>query len=287
VKGRILKYFDPWKSPICTCPLKYSLNPYTGCSHSCFYCYITSYIKRGFHGREKHQFLKKLRRDLEEADPSIPVSISNSTDPYQPLERELKHTREALKLLREKDFRVIIITKSDLVLRDIDILKDMKVAVSFTITTINPELSKRIEPLAPSPIKRIEAMKRLKALGIPLVMRLDPIIPFLNDREEEWEKLIDLTSPYIDLVVASTFKPRPDSWLRFKAKFPEEYIKARILYTERYGTTFYLDESLRRKFMERLREIVVGKGIKFSTCREGFRDLHTGESCDGTHLIPT
>jgi len=282
---RVLKPFDPWKSSVCTCPLKYSLNPYTGCSHACFYCYITSYIPNGFRGREKENFLKKLMMDLEEADPLIPVSISNSTDPYQPLELEFKHTREALKLLMEKGFRVIIVTKSDLVLRDIDILKNMKVTVSFTITTINSGLSKRIEPLAPSPFRRIEAMRKLKGVGIPVSLRLDPIIPYLNDNIEEWERLINMTAPYISHLIASTFKPRPDSWRRFKMKFPQEWGKARNLYTDKVGTTMYIKKSVRREWMERIKEMSLKRGIAFSTCREGFRDLHS-TTCDGTDLIP-
>ena len=282
---RVLKPFDPWKSPLCTCPLKYSLNPYTGCTHACFYCYITSYIPDGFRGREKKNFLRKLKLDLEEANRSIPVSISNSTDPYQPIEKEIKQTREVLKLLKEKGFRAIIVTKSDLILRDIDILKEMKVTVSFTIITIDKGLSQKIEPLASPPLRRIEAMKRLKAEGIPVSLRLDPIIPYLNDNENEWERLIDSVSPYIEQVIASTFKLKPDSWRRFKIKFREEWQKAKNLYLEKLGTTLYIKKSLRREWMEKIKDISVRRGLGFSCCREGFPDLNT-TSCDGTKLIP-
>ncbi|MBI5253313.1 MAG: radical SAM protein, partial [Euryarchaeota archaeon] len=81
-----ITYFDPWRDPLCTCPRKYSLNPYTGCEHRCVYCYITSYIPRGFECRIKKNLLGEVKRDRKKLNKKIPISMSNSSDPYTTME---------------------------------------------------------------------------------------------------------------------------------------------------------------------------------------------------------
>jgi len=127
---RLIHPFDPWRSSLCTCPPKYSLNPYTGCQYGCRYCYITSYIPRGFNPRPKKDFLRRLEREVASLEERLPIAISYSTDPYQPLEKIYGYTREALKILREYGVPTLITTKSTLVERDIDILMEMDTAVS-------------------------------------------------------------------------------------------------------------------------------------------------------------
>lgn len=275
--------FDPWESSLCTCPKKYSLNPYTGCSHRCLYCYITSYIPRGHEARIKKDLIKQVRREREHLDKRIPISMSNSSDPYLPLEKEHRHTRACLELL--KDFRVLVITKSDLVTRDIDLLKKMRASVSITITTLDASLAKKLEPNAPSPEKRINALQKLVENGIPVSCRVDPVIPRIN--EDSSALIKELAAIGVPHVVSSTFKPRFDSWKRVASAFPEEAEKLQALYFqrgERIQNSQYLPEEIRFELMKKLREDCDKHGITFATCREGFK-LNTSKSCDGTHLI--
>lgn len=285
-KLRVLNLFDPWGSPLCTCPKKYSLNPYTGCAHACFYCYITSYIKDAFKPRLKERFLRKLELDLLEADTTIPVSISNSTDPYQPLERIYRQTRYALKLLKEYGYGVIIVTKSDIVAEDSSLLSSMRATVSVTITTVDDVLASVMEPGAPPPSRRVNAIRILKNHGIPVSVRLDPIIPGINDKLDDIKNIVEKIAPYTSHIVASTYKPRPDSFKRFREKFKEVFERTKDLYSNKIGNTFYLRKDIRRELMEKIREFADNYNMTFSTCREGFSDLQTSETCDGTHLIP-
>ncbi len=97
----VVRPFDPWQNPLCTCPFKYGLNPYTGCGHGCLYCYITSYIPNAFNPRPKEGLLEKVRRDLEKIPRGAVVALSNSSDPYTPPEAQLGLTRRVLQTLLE------------------------------------------------------------------------------------------------------------------------------------------------------------------------------------------
>jgi len=91
----VIRSFDPWKSKICTCPEKYSLNPYTGCGHGCIYCYAT-YIRNFYKPRRKKDLLKRIRKDLEKIPRGSIISISNSSDPYAPMDKKYEDTRKCL-----------------------------------------------------------------------------------------------------------------------------------------------------------------------------------------------
>ncbi|MBC7194864.1 MAG: radical SAM protein, partial [Caldisericia bacterium] len=177
---RIIKEFDPWKGRYCTCPKKFSLNPYTGCSFSCIYCYITSYIKNPNVVRLKDEVIEKVKKDLKSFDKNFYIMLSNSSDPYPYIEKKLNVTREILKIFKEENIKVLIVTKSDIIIKDIDILKDMNVVVTMTITTLD-ENYKLIEPFAPSPQRRLNAIQFLSENNISVAVRIDPIIPFFND----------------------------------------------------------------------------------------------------------
>ena len=110
----ILRPFDPWKNPLCTCPPKLSLNPYTGCQHGCIYCYASSYIPRFQECRPKVDLLKRLEKELAKINPDTLVAMSNSSDPYPPMEEELRLSRGCLQILKRMDCRVQVVTKSDI-----------------------------------------------------------------------------------------------------------------------------------------------------------------------------
>lgn len=228
-----------------------------------------------------------MRRDLEMIGEGALISMSNSSDPYPPIEKKLELTRESLKIFIQKKVRLQIVTKSDIVIRDIDLLKQLPVVVSFTVTSLRREVTRKLEPLAPSPDKRIAAMKTLNEVGIPTTLRLDPIIPGVNDDEirEVIEAAAEAGAKH---VTSSTFKPRPDSWRRFLLAFRDIAEKLSPLYFQagkRHHNSWYLPKTLRLRLMEEVARSCRRNGVTFACCREGFMGLNTGESCDGSHLI--
>ena len=288
LRTRVIRPFDPWGSPLCTCPPKLSLDPYTGCEHGCLYCYASSYIKDFYRCRPKQNLIELVRRDLRRIPDDTLISISNSSDPYPPMEQKLGLTRRCLGEFTRRDLRILIVTKGDTILRDLDLLQKLRAAVTVTITTLDDHIAEKLEPRAPRPKRRLGVVEQLTAHGIPLGLRLDPIIPGIND-DSIRELLIEAREVGITHVVSSTFKPRWDSWLRVSKAFPEESEELRHLYFEkgrRIGRSWYLPREGRLRLMRRVRELCDQLGLTFATCREGFPELHTAPSCDGSHLIP-
>lgn len=283
----LITLFDPWRSNLCTCPLKYSLSAYTGCGHKCRYCYASSYIRNFYTPREKKDFLKRLKKELKTLPKNALITMANSSDPYLPLEEKYGLTRAALNLLKCYQPRLTLVTKSSLILRDLDILKEMKkrVVISFTITTLNNESAKKLEPLAPPSSQRLEAIEKLSKY-FPVVCRLDPLIYPVNT--PEIKKIIkEVKQRGVKQIIASTYKAKPDNFKRMCNTF-EEYKKLwRELYLEkgeRIKGYFYLPVELRKKLIEEVREVSLKEGLEFSSCREGFSNLNT-KACDGSSFF--
>lgn len=180
-------------------PFDWSINTYRGCEHGCIYCYA----------RPSHNYLDlsagldfetklfaktnaadTLRRDL--ARPSYrvaPIAIGTNTDPYQPIDHRYELTRAVLEVLHETKHPVAIVTKGAMIARDLDILADMArhnlVRVGVSVTTLDPDLSRKMEPRAPAPAARLRAMERLAAAGVPVRVMASPMIPALSDHELE------------------------------------------------------------------------------------------------------
>ena len=284
----VITPFDPWRGRFCTCPPKYSLSPYVGCAHQCLYCYITAYNPDACRLRPKKDFLKKLRRDLRKVAPRLHISISNSSDPYPPQEAEKQLTRRALQEILSRGLRVQIITKSDIVCRDVDIVSRGNCSVSITITTLDESLAKKLEPNAPSPKKRLSALEKLVEEGVPCSARVDPLIPGLND-EEAVELVGELASIGVLHICSSTYKAKPDNFQRLVSAFPEFEQKLRKLYWvegQKVGRARYLPSSMRKEMLLKVRKEVDRYGLTFGVCREGFPSLNSGATCDGSHLIP-
>ncbi|ALM75111.1 SPL family radical SAM protein [Thermococcus barophilus] len=277
-----IRPFDPWKSKLCTCPFKYTLNVYTGCDHACIYCYITAYIPKAFKVRIKENLLLNLEKELRKFDKRFIISLSYSSDPYPTIERQLGITRKVLQLFKRYNVRCIILTKSDIFERDLDILRELKCAVGITVTTIDEEKAKALEPNAPLPKDRIRALRKAKESGIPVYARIDPIIPFYT--WEEFEETVNALS-FVSHITVSTLKLRPDSWKRMKAKFPELMKKLEPLYKrgERIGGYYYLPRDFRMKILKEAKKIIEERRITFGSCREGYYSYPT---CDGSHLVP-
>jgi len=285
----VLRPFDPWHSPLCTCPFKYSLHPYTGCSHFCLYCYATSYIGRK-PSMPKEEFLNALTRDMRRARRNAIVELSSSSDPYPPLEAWMRLTRKTLELLGAHGFRILITTKSDIVVRDIDLLAKYPSSVMITITTLNDNLARRLEPGAPPPSRRIAAVRTLSKNGIPVGVRVDPIIPFINDDPEDLRELIGALKDAGALqVTVSTYKAKWDSLRRIIDAFPDVASRLKRLYVEEgegiHGY-MYLPKSLRETLLKPVVEEAGKRGLFYATCREGLESIPMkAPSCDGSGLI--
>ena len=180
-------------------PFDVSINPYKGCEHGCAYCYARpthAYLdlspgldfETKIYTKPGAALLLKKEFDKPGYRPEV-IALGANTDPYQPVERKLKITRQILKVLRQYRHPVTIVTKSALIERDIDILGDMAqrdlVQVAVSVTSLDKELSRRLEPRATAPHRRLQAIHRLHEHGIPVTVMFAPVIPMLNDNEVE------------------------------------------------------------------------------------------------------
>jgi len=262
-----------------------TFNPYSGCDHGCLYCYASSYVQNFADCRPKKDQLSALRREAAKLKGEI-VSISNSSDPYPRMEANVGWTRLCLEILAESNCRIQIITKSNIVTRDDDILSKVPSAVALTITTNDDNLAKILEPNAPSPTERIRAVQDLLAKGIPVSVRIDPIIPLVNDQPQTL--IATLADLGVKHITSSTYKPKPDNWRRLSLAMPAIAEKLKPLYFqqgERIGGNTLLRKDLRLRLLSNVRDLAVAKGLKLGVCREGLPQLNT-TACDGSWLIP-
>ena len=176
-----------------------SINPYRGCEHGCVYCFARpTHAYLGLSPGldfESKLFVKPEAAELLERELSSPsyqpkvIAIGTNTDPYQPIERRYQVMRRILEVLDRAGHPVGIVTKSALVLRDLDILARMaerKLAkVALSVTTLDPELARKMEPRAATPMRRLETLRRLSDAGVPTTVMVAPVIPALNDMEIE------------------------------------------------------------------------------------------------------
>jgi DNA repair photolyase len=282
----LISRFDPWKSSLCTCPPKLTINPYSGCDHNCVYCYASSYIPKFGACRPKKDLLANLKGEASKLRGEV-ISIANSSDPYPCLEANLGLTRKCLEILSKNDCRIQIITKSNIVTRDEDFLTRVPSSVALTITTEDENLAKLLEPNAPSPAERLSAAQDLIEKAIPVSVRIDPIIPFIND---EQQKLITtLAHIGVKHLTSSTYKPKPDNWRRLAHSLPKVAEKIKPLYFqhgEKIGGNTLLPKEFRFKLLKNIHDVAASNGLKFGVCREDLSQLNTA-ACDGSWLIPT
>ncbi len=180
-------------------PFDRSVNPYRGCEHGCIYCYA----------RPSHAYLdlspgldfetrlvarpdapQVLERELgKKGYRAAPIALGSNTDPYQPIEKRHEITRNLLRVLSDHNHPVIIITKGTLIERDLDILAPMAArglaAVGVSVTTLDPKLSRVMEPRVPHPARRLQTIERLTNAGVPVRAMVSPVIPALTDHEFE------------------------------------------------------------------------------------------------------
>lgn len=177
--------------------IAYNMNLYRGCQHGCIYCDTRSCCYGMGDISQisvKKNALELLDHELETKRGKATIGTGSMNDPYMPLEKQIRLTRGALELIAKHHFPVHVITKSDLVTRDADLLQDIGqtyAAVSFTITTADDELAHKLEPNAPTSSERFKAMRELSDRGIYTGVTLMPVLPFINDSIEDIEEIVE------------------------------------------------------------------------------------------------
>jgi DNA repair photolyase len=205
---RVVQYFEIQSKSLLNrtrpgMPFEWSLNPYRGCEFGCQYCYAR-YTHEFMELRDSVEFEDKiyaksdvariLRRELKRIDGSRGIAIGTATDPYQPAERRFKRTQAALEVFaRQSGVALSITTKSDLVARDIPLLKEIAkrntVSVNMTITTLDVSLARLLEPRAPRPDLRLKTVRKIAEAGIPVGVFPNPIMPLITDQPERLDRL--------------------------------------------------------------------------------------------------
>ena len=217
-----------------------SINPYRGCEHGCVYCFARpthaylglspglDFESKLFAKPDAPQLLEK-ELAAQDYEPRM-IAIGTNTDPYQPIERERKIMRGILEVLERASHPVGIVTKSALVTRDIDILARMAkrnlAKVALSVTTLDPQLARTMEPRASTPSKRLEALRQLSEAGIPTTVMVAPVIPALND--SEIERILDAAAhagvreaSYVLLRLPLEVRDLFREWLM--ANYPDRY----------------------------------------------------------------
>lgn len=194
--------------------LDYVINPYVGCPHKCLYCYASYMTSFSKHTEQWGDFV-----DVKHTNKKInifkikdkKVMISTVTDPYNFLKEKHRITRMILEQLVKSEAYISVVTKSKLVLRDIDILQKMKhVEVALSVSTLDEELAKKLEPCSSTIQERLGTLKELKASGIKTVLFISPVLPYLTD----YKAVIEATKDYVDeywfdkLSLRSSFKTK-------------------------------------------------------------------------------
>lgn len=180
--------------------ISYNINIFRGCQHGCIYCDSRSscYKIENFDNIEfKHNASELLSKELASKKKRGTVGFGSMNDPYMPIESELKQTRKALEIIAQRKFPVHIITKSTLVCRDIDLLLDISkiyAAVTISFSTVNDSIAKKLEPNAPPPSERLQALKILAERGVYCGIAFMPIVPFITDTQNNISSMVDQAS---------------------------------------------------------------------------------------------
>jgi len=226
--------------------VKYNMNLYRGCDMQCIYCDARSerYGIDDFHNvTVKTNALTLLRRELAAKRKRATIGMSSMSDPYTLMEKKLELTRQALGIIAEFRFPVHITTKSNLVLRDVDVLEELNrvyASVAMTITTADDELARKLEPHAPPPSDRFKALGVLSAIGIETSVTMMPVLPFLEDNPENVQSIVEKAAAYgVKHVIPGfgvTLRDRQRNY--FYNKLDESFPGTRGRYERKFGESY-------------------------------------------------
>jgi DNA repair photolyase len=266
--------------------LYYNMNLYRGCQHQCIYCDSRSecYQIEDFEHdvMVKANAIELLRRELAGKRMTGTIGTGSMNDPYMPLEAEVRLTGRALEVIAEAGFPVHVITKSDLVVRDIDLLEEISrksyAAVTFTVTTSEDALSKRLEPGAPVSSRRLRALQTLSQRGILTGVAMMPVLPFIEDTEENIRAIVRIAHgagvKYILPAFGMTLRDRQRDYYyaRLDRLFPGLRPRYEQAFGERYSASARNSRHLGQVFTEMCGELGIATKMPTFAPRKRVRE---------------
>ena len=266
--------------------VKNGMNLYRGCSHGCIYCDSRSkcyHMEHDFEDIEiKANAIELLENALKRKRTKCMLGTGSMTDPYIPLESEIGNVRKALLLAEQYDFGFTLITKSSRVLKDLDLLKRInaktKCVVQMTLTTYNEGLCKKLEPNVSTTRERFEVLKEMHNAGIPTVVWLCPILPFINDTEENIMGILNYcieAKVYGIICFGMGMTLREGSREYFYKQLDQLFPHMKEKYIRTFGSQYELN-SPRNSLMRLFHQICTEKGIVHDN-RQIFEYLNTFE----------
>jgi DNA repair photolyase len=250
-------------------PFRWTINPYRGCEFGCKYCYARyahEFMELDAHAFEDKIYAKEspalvLKHELARTPKSDTIAIGTATDPYQPAERRFQRTRAILEVFaKERGWHIGMITKSDLITRDLDLLAEIAqrnvLNVHITVTTTAEKLARLLEPRAPRPELRLQAVQRLRSAGVCVGVNANPVMPGITDSERSLDRVARAAKEhgaltlgggplYLPLAAQKVFLPFID------AEFPD--LAAR--YRKVFESSIYLSKAYKDGLAERVRRI--------------------------------
>ena len=206
--------------------IDYSLNPYRGCEHACLYCYVPNVLsipreEWGKFVEIRRNIPSVLAKELKKKERGV-IGLSTVTDPYQPLEKKYKLSRLCIEQIAKSDFPLDVQTKSDLIVRDIDVLKKVKeVVVGLTIPTLRDDERKLMEPRAPAIEKRLRALEKLSKEGIRNYVFLGPAYPTIE--VEEVEEIVECFARHgADVIIVDDLHLKEGVWENIQRNLPRD-----------------------------------------------------------------
>ena len=270
-QGHEVEYFTlPVRSLLNRCtgtrmPFTWTINPYRGCEFACKYCYAR-YTHEFMEMRDGVDFEQKiyakqhaadlLRQELRKVKPGEDIALGTATDPYQPIEKKLEITRAILQeISRHSGLEVGIVTKSAMVTRDIDVLREVatnnRISVSFTVTTVDAELARILEPRAPRPDLRLESLKKLREAGIRAGVICAPVLPGITDGPKQLEAVVKAAAEAkATHIYANPLFLKPCSAAVFMPFLKEHFPDLVTEYERRFNDKAFLPAAYRRRISE-------------------------------------
>lgn len=269
---------------------KNGMNLYRGCSHGCIYCDSRSrcyHMEHAFEDIEvKENAINLLEYALKHKRKKCMIGTGSMADPYIPLELEIGNVRKALHLIYKYGFGFTVITKSDRILRDLDLLqkinKKTKCVVQMTLTTLDEDLCKKIEPNVSTTRERFEVLKQLQDVGIPTIVWLTPILPFINDTEDNIFGILDMcieAKVYGVICFGMGLTLREGNREYFYKQLDHLFPQLKEKYMRTYGNQYMIDSPDSSRLMKLFYQKCKNNGIIHNN-EQIFQYLHTFEEKD-------
>lgn len=256
-------------------PFTWAINPYRGCEFACKYCYARythEFMEMTDEDFERKIFVKQhaanlLRQELRKVKTGEEIAIGTATDPYQPAERRYQITRAILEeFARHRGFEIGIVTKSNLVLRDAELLREIarhnRVFVNVTITTVDTELARILEPRAPRPDLRLEAVRQLNLAGVAAGVICAPVLPGITDNPRDLEALVEAAARAgAKSIFANPLFLKPCSASIFLPFLEKEFPHLVESYRERYAQRAFLPPAFGKRLSQLMSRLRAKHGI--------------------------